>query len=202
MSNGELTGPYDGECMDNQDPEGLQRIRAYIPGIASDGTEWAFPMDRTGGRKWEVPKTRADYLAMNPSQDRPGDCVQVFFSPGEPELVHYAPGHGGKIQVNGATLKEVPSICQSLAPADFTKVYVLMETPSYLVYIDERTDSRGFYVVHKPTGDTLFHDGKKQGWQMKGTLCCVIESDGIVWNKGTMLRMNNRPVEPLGGKTI
>lgn len=196
-----LVGPLDGICVDNQDPEGLQRIRVYIPHFTDDaGSDWAWPKERGGGR-WDVPRTSADWKALG--QDRPGDPISVTFAAGDPDALQWERGHGAKVTGPGGTATtEIPTPCVGLAPADYTKLLVLADTPTYSVYIDERPATAGFYVIHKKTGDVLQHDGKRQGWMLWSTLTTVIGSTGLVWIKSTIARIFSRVVDPTTDKVI
>lgn len=117
---------YDGIVVDNQDPEGLARVRVLIPGLIEPMSGWAEPVGAGGSAQrgmFDVPEK--------------GATVSVQFLMGDPDRPKYAHGYWGK----PGGQSEVPTYAQGLAKGDVAKVKVY-ETAGYSVIIDDRAATK------------------------------------------------------------
>lgn len=175
-ANGLVLGMQLGETVDNADPLRLGRIRVRIAGLIDDQSAWALPLNFAGHR-YDVPNTKANYAAMTPPQDRPGDDVAVFFRDGDIDQPWYLPAHGG--MPDGVT-PEVPEPVKTMTPADAPKVKAL-EFGQWLIVADDRDATRGLRITEKKSNEVLFeYDGVNQGLRIHGLCDLVLSSDGKV----------------------
>ena len=165
-----------GECVENADPLRLGRVKVRIAGLIEPASDWAWPFG-FAGQRYDVPKTKANYLTMSPPQDRPGDDCCVWFRDGDVDQPWYQPAHGG--MPDGAT-PEVPTPVKTMAAADAPKVKSL-EWEFFIITVDERPATKGITITDKTTGEVLFeYDGVAQGIRLKAVADLILESDGAL----------------------
>ena len=187
---GLILGMECGECVDNADPLRLGRVRVCIPGLIEPASAWAWPLG-FGGETYDVPKTRANYAAMTPSQNRPGDECAVWFRSGHPDQPHYMKAHGG--MPDGKT-PEVPEPVKTMEPADapWLKCY---EMGTFLAIADDRPATKGVRIVDKVTQETfLEYDAATQGVRVKGVADLTLQADGAVHIIGLLCEIMRRRV--------
>lgn len=81
---GKYYSAYRGHVMDNEDPEGLGRIKVVVPSVTSRTThpEWAYPRDSFSGNDYGI-----QILPMK------GDVVMVEFEHGNPNFPIWTHAH-------------------------------------------------------------------------------------------------------------
>ncbi len=136
-------GFYTGTVEDNEDPLGLARIKACVPGIL-DKTGWAFPFGGPGGGSnnsgwFDVPEEKAD--------------VVVFFMQGDVDVPFYCPAHWGMKN----NVSEVPDFAAAAKGEDAKKIKGY-ETERYQMVFDHREGKEKFQVLDKETGDFVTMD--------------------------------------------
>jgi uncharacterized protein involved in type VI secretion and phage assembly len=167
-----------GVVVNVNDPKGIGRIRARVPGLA-DATAWALPFALAGaggslGGAFVVPPV--------------GHEVVIHYKNGDPDHPYYAPANYGA--PNGKP-RETPTPVRDLPPEEVPQVAVF-EWGTYVVAIDDRPSKRALYLRDKRTGDEIQHDGEHGIWRIKGTSGVFIESDGRVQIEGATVVINGR----------
>ena len=191
---GKFFGLQIGVVEQNDDPLGLGRVRARIPGVVQL-TPWAPPLGAPGGgtrrRGWyDPPDVGAD--------------VGVLFKNGEPDVPYYlaaawgAPdGHketpgpvGGYATPNHDTSPGTP---EDIDPKDahLVKAY---ETGSWVMIFDDRPGKERFLIENKKSGDHLLLDGANHRAELRVTSLLRVVVDGILRMEGASVTVNDRPV--------
>lgn len=165
-------GPFDGYVVDRNDPKGLARVRASLPGTEDEKTGWLFPDDRAlGDKKGE----------FNPPDK--GAEVNVVFIEGNPNNGRYRLGHWGE--------GEIPSGAVASDDGD----HKVFDDGVLRVERDERSASKGYRLKHSPT-DTLLMELDANTLRMKvvAPTSLNLEAVGEVRITGGAVSINGRPV--------
>jgi hypothetical protein len=181
--------PWNGECVDNADPLRLGRIQVFVPGLL-EPSGWMLPRG-FGGVHYDVPKTKANYAAMTPPQDRPGDECEVVFIGGDVDQPRYSRAHGG--MPDGVT-PEVPEPVKTMAITDAPLVKA-HEFGNWILVADDRPATKGITIKDKFTGEEfLIYDGVKMGMRIRAPGGLALESDGMVQVLGILCEIMRRRV--------
>lgn len=136
-----LFGAYSGPVYDNEDPEGLCRVRVTLPGLVEPATGWAYPIGGVGGGTkqrgfFDVPEKNAE--------------VVVMFLMGDVDRPVYTTGWWGA----PGGQKEVPTPVAGLSKSDAIQVRVY-ETKRFLLVFDDRAGNESLMLKDKDTGDLI-----------------------------------------------
>jgi hypothetical protein len=205
MEQGDVRFPYiyDAFVVDNEDPKGIGRVRARIPGL-SERTPWALPVGTFGG------KTRRGLYSVPPL----GASVAVFFNQGDPQAPRYLGGYWGSAVEgaadDGSTGAETPERARDAQISERPKITTL-ETERWAIVLDDRAmavDEQGvpiesvgqdsFIILHKPTGQNIEIDGGRQGITITGTTI-VIKAKGALTLDGLVVNIAGRKVRKNAG---
>lgn len=175
-------GPYDGYVFDRNDPKGLARVRAILPGVFTDSerrdipTPWLFPKDQATGEK------RGDF---NPP-DKDAE-VNVHFINGSPENGRYSLGHWAEGQT--------PVGAVASSDGD-NKVY---DDGILRVERDNREASKGYRFTHVPTSTLLIEfDANTMRLKVVAPTSLDLEAIGEVSVTAAAVTINGRLVEKSG----
>jgi len=180
--------PEKGIVTDNNDPEGLYRVRVSIPGIV-EKTDWAYPFGGPGGGSkgrggWVVPDV--------------GALVVVFFIGGDIEHPVYACGWWGNDDGAGGG-PEMPTEAQAVDPAEAYQVQTIVETKNWKVWADEREGKEQLAIQDKDDDTTYIQINKTSGViTISGSVGVRIISDGAVEITASTLTLNGKAVVPNG----
>lgn len=129
-------GMYSATVADNEDPLGLGRVKACVPGIL-EKTGWAFPF---GGQGWfDVPDTKED--------------IAVWFHQGDPDVPFYAHGHWGVVD----NVPDTPSFAAEAKGVNASKIKGYA-TKRYQMFFDERDGNELFKIFDTVSGDFISMD--------------------------------------------
>lgn len=171
-------GVHPGVVVNRDDPKGIGRIRARIPGYHEPAGPWALPLGSHGAGPdrgvWWVPDKGAE--------------VAILFARGNPDRPYYL--------ASNWTLGSVPNEAKNLTGKGDPDVRVLA-SGDYAIVMDERGPTKSMKLLHRPSGDVIEHDGILRQWNIKATTSLVIESIGQIDIKGLTVTINGRPVLPI-----
>lgn len=170
-------GPYDGYVYDSNDPKGLMRVRAVLPGTdeGDQPTSWLLPKDKAlGPGKGEA------------SAPDKGAEVSVEFVSGNPENGRYSLGHWGE--------GEVPTGA-SVADAGDHKVY---DDGVIRVERDERAATKGFRVKHADGATLLEYDANTRRFRVFPQTSLDLKVEGELKIEAPAVTINGRIVLPYG----
>jgi hypothetical protein len=172
---------WSGECVANDDPLRLGRIRVRIPGLIEPASAWVFPKG-FGGHHYDVPYTQANYAAMDPPQpDRPGDEVIVTFLGGDPDQLRWEYGHGG--MPDGVT-PEVPEPVKTMAPEDAPWIKA-HDFGNWIIVADDRKATKGIQIIDKTTGENILeYDGAHQSLRLTSVAGLALAAGGALSLQG------------------
>lgn len=194
---------YDAFVFDNEDPKGVGRVRATIPGIANP-TAWALPVGTFGGTN------RRGLFSVPPK----GASIVVYFNQGDPQAPRYLGGYWGSsvdgASDDGSTGAETPERARD-APIPERPQITTLETDRWAIVLDDRpmaVDEQGvpvesagqdsFIILHKPTGQSIEIDGGRQGITITGTTI-VIKAKGALTLDGLVVNIGGRKVRKNAG---
>lgn len=181
--------PWNGETVANNDPQRLGRIQVKVPGLL-DPSGWVLPR-AFGGVHYDVPRTRENYKSMSPSQDRPGDEVEIVFIGGDADQPRYSRAHGG---IPDGVTPEVPEPIKTMAIADAPLVKA-EQFGNWILVADDRPATKGIRITDVHTGETfLEYDGVKMGMRIRAPGGLALESDGMVQVLGILCEIMGRRV--------
>jgi uncharacterized protein involved in type VI secretion and phage assembly len=168
---------YLGVVVDRDDPDGLGRVRAMVPGLLEPASGWAWPLGTVGGGGkdrgfFAVPELEAE--------------VAILFHQGDVDQPFYLAAHWGA----PSGVSEVPA---EAAGSPDVRVFA---TPSFRIVIDERPGRRHLAVIDRATGDGLEIDAQTHAVTLRGTSALRIESTGPLSIEALALTLNGRPVRP------
>jgi hypothetical protein len=170
---------YDGVVVDNADPLELGRVRFRIPGIIDDRSAWARPAGTgNGGTK------KRGFKFVPPI----GAEVVAYFQEGNPDVPRYLGGHWGT--------GEMPTDAAAATGKNPEQVHCI-ETDTYQITIDERTDTRALRLRDKVSGDMIEFDGSPKtgpGITIQASAALVLKVDGMVIIESTSCSINGRKV--------
>ena len=181
--------PWSGECVANDDPQRLGRVQINVPALL-EPSGWVLPLG-FGGVHYDVPRTRANYAAMTPTQDRPGDECVVWFLGGDEDQPRYMRAHGG--MPDGVT-PEVPEPVKTMDPADAPLVKA-HEFGNWIMVCDDRPATKGMRISDVHTGEIFFeYDAVAMGMRIRAPGGLSLESDGMVQMFGLLCEIMRRRV--------
>ena len=179
-------GIYNGVVIDRDDPEGLHRIRARLPGMI-EKTGWAAPLTNGGGSPQRgghiVPALRSD--------------VAVQFLNGDPEWPIYQSAWWGKRPSTGS---EAPQgvIAAGAAAADVQELQLF--DGRLVITADERpregSNGQLFVIEDTKSGDNITIDLARNGIRLKASYALQLECDGVITINGLQVQINGRTVRP------
>jgi hypothetical protein len=193
--------PYEGIVTDVNDPDGVGRVRATVPGVGP--TAWCRPISAGGGAArrgaWMIPPV--------------GATVLVWFVQGSPERPVYLGGYWGSAVPgaadDGSTGTEAPERVRDIPPAERPSVAVV-ETKDWAIIADSRARERAddgtpvaevestLLVTHKPTGTRLEIDGASRSISLLADTI-YLKAEGQVIIDGLTVSIAERPVRPAAG---
>ncbi len=209
LEDGDVRLPYiyDAIVTDDEDPEGLGRVRVKIEGVIAN-SDWAYPMGGPGGGKnrrgtFNVPET--------------GSMVGCYFHQGDPDYPRYFGGYWGSAAENadGNIESEVPTRARDLPPDERKKVRVFETERWVMIYDDRETpkNSAGeptddgdevngqdtWRLEHKESGDFIEVDGGRRGMTIQATAGIFIRTRGLLDLDGLVVQIAGRKVLRTGG---
>lgn len=172
---------YPGKVVDNEDPRGLHRIRASIPGLI-EKTAWAFPRTMGGGSP-----QRGGHVV--PAVD--GDVI-IDFLGGDVESPVYTGGWWGE-PTDGS---EMPTLAKD-NKANAHKIQVL-QIGQYQITVDERGgEGKGKLTIEDTiNGDGIHMDGEKGAMEIRASSVLILKADGLVDIVGGQVQLNGRIIRP------
>jgi hypothetical protein len=181
--------PWNGECVDNADPQRLGRIQVNVPGLL-EPSGWVLPRG-FGGVHYDVPRTRANYADMTPPQTRPGDEIEIVFIGGDPDQPRYSRAHGG---IPDGVTPEVPDPIKTMAIVDAPLVKA-EQFGNWLLVCDDRPATKGMRITDIHTGEVFFeYDAVAMGMRLRSPGGLALESDGMVQIFGLLCEIMRRRV--------
>lgn len=174
---------YDGVVVENEDPEGLGRVRLRIPGLIDEKSAWAFPVGSAGGGS----KQRG--FKFTPLV---GAEVACYFRGGDPDQPRYFPGHWGKPNAGTEMLTDMQDLSKEDAP--FVNG---IETDRYKITIDDRPGKENLKISDKNSGDSIEFDGSTKtgpGMIISASAALIIKVDGMVTIDGSSIILNGRKI--------
>jgi hypothetical protein len=177
--------------VDNQDPEGLHRVRIEIPGLV-DKSSWAFPLTMGGG----APQRGGHIVPVI------GSDVIVWFIGGDPDYVVYASAWWGRPAAGSETPQEraTDGTLTPLSDNQSPELVQKLQLGRFVATVDERErDSAAgtgqlFSIEDTVSGDALIYDFSNNSWQLKGSYAVRIKADGVVDIEGAQIQLNGRRV--------
>ena len=169
--------PYDGYVYDRNDPKGLMRIRAVLPGIdeGDEPTGWILPEDSAlgpGKGDANVPDKDAEIL--------------VEFINGNPENGRYRRGHWGE--------GEVPSEASVSDDGD----HKVFDDGVIRVERDERSSTKGIRVKHADGTILLEYDANTRRMRLAIPTSLDLKVEGELKIEAPAITINDRIVMPKG----
>lgn len=193
--------PYEGIVTDVNDPDGVGRVRAMIPGVGPSA--WCRPISAGGGAArrgaWMIPPV--------------GATVLVWFVQGSPERPVYLGGYWGSAVSgaadDGSTGTEAPERVRDIPTSERPSVAVV-ETADWAIVADSRSRALAddgtpvaevastLTVTHKPTGTKLEIDGAARAISLLADTI-LIRAEGAVIIDGLTVSIADRSVRPSAG---
>lgn len=176
-------GVEHGLVIDNEDPEGLYRVRAEVPGLI-EKTPWMFPIGTQGGGApqrgaWTVPDV--------------GASVAIFFIGGDVERPVYMCGWW-KTPDAGS---QMPSEAKAVPLTEVHKVQTVHESKRVRIWVDERDDKEQLSIQDKTNEDVFIQVDLKNGVVKISALAALqLEAVGRVEIKGAEVIIQERLVLP------
>jgi len=139
-------GIFEGQVIENRDPQGLGRVRVTVPGIIDrPGSAWAFPTGGVGGG-----------TAKRGAFDVPpiGAAVYVFFLAGDVDKPRFFAGHYGAPGGERETPTEAAKALDEDGPEGATQVKT-WETEKFALVFDDRDQKSRFYIYTTSRGQEL-----------------------------------------------
>lgn len=171
-----LLGLFVGYVVEREDPKGLGRVRACIPGVVEPKTTWAMPLGGGGGGS----KDRGDFAVP-----RQGAEVAVFFNQGDIDAPYYMAAQWGA--------GEVPEEAQKSPPDNR-----VLATETFRVEMDETANGRRLRLTNRKTGDHLEFDAEANTVTLQATTTLTLRATGAVRIEGTQVFVAGRVVRPIG----
>lgn len=171
--------PHHGKVVDDDDPEGLHRVRIEIPGLI-EKSAWAFPVGTLGGGG---PQRGAAFVP------RVGSDVVVWFIGGDSQRPIYSGAWWGK----SATGNEMPTSIKDVPASDAKKIQAI-EIDRLVITYDEREDRRLFSLEDKVSGDSIVWDLNAQGMRIELTSALIIKVFGLLDIDATQVTIKGREV--------
>lgn len=181
---------YWGVVVDNEDPQKLGRITAFVPAVTKKATTWAYPIGMpgsgcqsdTGGKGgFFVPRKKATVL--------------VAFIYGKLEQPIYWCGHYPLSSQTG--LVATPRIVQAQTKADAPNVRVLAETETFEIYITDTTQEKKVVLQTLGGANSIELDANTGNVSVKAKHQVSIDAP-VVTIDGLNVFIKGRPVSPLG----
>jgi hypothetical protein len=178
-----FVGYYEGQVLENVDPERLGRIRFVIPGLVEPRSGWTLPVGSPGAGSparglWCIPAI--------------GSNVGIWFKEGDLDHPRYITGPWG----DPDGVLETPTFANELAPADAIRVSGL-QTDKWEIVLDDRPGVDRIRIAHREFPDNAITiDGTTQAIEISGTVAVQIRSVGVVNIQGLQVVINGRPVLP------
>jgi hypothetical protein len=177
--------PYEGTITSRDDPYGLGRVRATIPGEV-DETEWLWPIGQLkagakGRGALTVPPLGAD--------------IVIFYIGGQRENGRYLAGNFGRDELPAGT--SVASDAEARTGEGDNTVW---NDGRVKVEVDSRAASAGVRISDAVTGlgiDIDFNATTRTA-TITGQLGVVVSSSGTISISGSTVLINGRPVSPVG----
>lgn len=168
-----LFGLYRGVVLDRADPKKLGRVRVRVPGVAEQGTSWAWPAGTVGGGDaqrgfYAVPEVGAE--------------VVVLFAQGDVDEPHYLSGSWGE--------GDAPRAVLAKAANDAPDVRAF-ETADFELVFDDVVGT--FHVKHKRTSAGVTVDGTTGAVTVSAIASLKIEAAGTVEINGLVVTINGVP---------
>ena len=179
--------PEHGKVIDNEDPEGLHRVKVAIPGLIEE-TDWAFPFGTQGGSAgrggWRVPDVGAD--------------VVVWFIGGDVERPIYTAGWWGKLE--DGTDERPTEVAAVEDPKEAHKVATVWEGSRLKIWVDEREGKEQLGIQDKnDAGDdgTFLQIDMTTGTitLQAGGAGLILKSIGMVQIQGAQVTINDRLID-------
>jgi hypothetical protein len=164
-------GPHDGYVAEREDPLGIGRVRATLPGVVNDVTSWLFPLGAAKGEgKGNIapPDLNAE--------------VTVWFLRGNPDNGRYVEGHWAR---GNAPVGAVVS------NAGDNMVYF---DGVIKVERDERAATKGFRVSHADGSVVLEYDAGTRRMRVYSPTSLDLKADGEIKIEAPAISINERPV--------
>ena len=170
-----LYGIYEGFVTDNEDPEGLYRIRFRIPGLfeasiedddkdpdmdehGEDDPKKSSPWARiTGSKIWGVPEI-----------DEPVDIMFVNGDPRVPKWMWSSPRP-----------VDVPDEAEGGDPN-----MLIISTPSFVIQLDDREGSEGVRILEPESGQGILLEKHSHVIRIKSVTGTVIHTEGSIVIEG------------------
>lgn len=194
---------YEGTVVDVEDPRGVGRVRATIPGVMSP-SGWLRPLSTGGG---SAQRGTHDVPALNAT-------ILIFFPGGDAERGCYIGGYWGSnvpgAGDDGGTGTEALTRVRDLPVAERPHV-VVTETAQWVILADDRkreldedgnpivADGATLLVQHKPTGTKIEVDGQARAITLEAD-SIILRSAGQVVIEGLSVNIAGRHVRPRAGK--
>lgn len=170
---------YPAVVADDEDPEGLHRVRVTIPGLV-DPSAWAWPITAGGGSAQRgghvVPAKGADVI--------------VWFLGGDVERPVYAGGWWGKPDAGD----ESPADVTAVTDLKERRLVQSMQIGRVKITFDERPGKEQFFVEDTVSGDVIQLDLVTMGIRIEATAALILKSAGLVQIEGAQVTINDRPV--------
>lgn len=176
-------GPFRAIVTDNQDPDGLRRVKLRVPALDDLETDWAFPLTEGGGAP-----NRGFHIV--PAKD--AKCV-VWFEMGDylEGVCFYKPAQWGKPEGKDA---EVPKAVRD-AGADAEQVHVL-QVGLVQIVIDEREGQRSVRISDEQDPPTSIEwDLENRGISIDAVSAVLIAAKGGIHLKAPNVTINGRRVK-------
>lgn len=179
LDDARFLAPQHGKVIDDDDPEGLHRVRVEIPGLI-EKSAWAFPVGTMGGGGPQrgiaiVPKVGSD--------------VVVWFIGGDKDRPIYASAWWGK----PASGSEMPTPIRDVPVEDAKKIQAI-EIDRLVISYDEREDRRLFSLEDKVSGDSIVWDLNAQGMRIELTSALIIKVFGALDIDAAQVTIKGRQV--------
>jgi hypothetical protein len=181
----DLAGDWLGFVTDNNDPLGLGRVRARVPGLLEPTSPWLepkLPGIGSGVGLWAVPPRGARVVVTLNAGGR--STERGFYAPVGPSRAEDLPDEivddDGRGSVDA----------------------IAMFSDRYVVILDDRSDRRSAAILDRQRGDVLRLDGTDISIQISSTTGLDITSQGEININAPLVRIQGRPVLPSGTEPI
>jgi uncharacterized protein involved in type VI secretion and phage assembly len=164
-----MLGMHIGYVTHNDDPEGIGRVRACIPGLLEPHSAWAWPLGTVGGGSsgrglFAVPAVGAE--------------VAVFFAAGDVGRPHYLCAHWGRGEAPAAS----PDAC-------------VWATPGFRIEITEQSP-KALTITNLKTGDHLTFNADDNTVTLAATTALTLRAVGAVSIEARQVTIAGRVVRP------